>query len=285
VFRGTQVVRAGLLTEDQLRSAAWRRLRRDVYADSALPVTHLLRARGVRLVAPRDAVFGGLTAAMLWGGDEFATADDPVEVVLPPGVRWAPSPGVRVRTASLGVADMVRRPGGLPRTSRTRTAVDLLRRGGAGDGEVDDGVVLLDRLVHAGVVPFFDVCEAIGELPRCRGSRRAREIVGLADGLAESPPETRLRLLMLRAGLPRPVAQFRVFDDDGLIGRLDFAFPERKIAIEYDGAWHGERGQLTRDRQRLNRLAAAGWRVVFVTAEDMRNQARLVRQLAAVLAP
>jgi G:T-mismatch repair DNA endonuclease (very short patch repair protein) len=272
-------VRRGLLTEDQLRSAAWRRLRRDVYADAALPVTHLLHATGVRLVAPRESVFGGLTAVMLWGGSEFATADDPVEVVLPPSVRWAPSPEVTVRTASLGAADAVRRPG-WPRTSRARTAVDLIR-----SGRVDDGVVLLDRLVHAGVVPFFDVCEAVGGLPRCRGSRLAREIAGLADGLAESPPETRLRLLMLRAGLPRPVAQFRVFDDQGLIGRLDFAFPERKIAIEYDGAWHGEPGQLASDRRRLNRLAAAGWRVVFVTAEDMRNPAALVRQLAAVLIP
>jgi G:T-mismatch repair DNA endonuclease (very short patch repair protein) len=280
VFRGTWAVRRGLLTEDQLRSAAWRRLRRDVYADATLPVTHLLHASGVGLVAPREAVFGGLTAVMLWGGKEFVTADEPVEVVVPPGVRWAPSPGVTVRTASLGAADAARRPGWLPRTGRTRTAVDLIRR-----GRVDDGVVLLDRLVHAGVVPFFDVCEAVGELPRCRGSRLAREIAGLADGLAESPPETRLRLLMLRAGLPRPVAQFRVFDDDGLIGRLDFAFPERKIAIEYDGAWHGEPGQLSRDRRRLNRLAAAGWRVVFVTAEDLRNPAALVRQLAAVLTP
>jgi G:T-mismatch repair DNA endonuclease (very short patch repair protein) len=278
VFRGTSAVRRGLVTEDQLRSGAWRRLRRDVYADAALPVTHLLHARGVGLVAPRQAVFGGLTAVMLWGGQDFATADDPVEVLLPPGVRWAPSWGVTVRTASLGVADTARRAGWLPRTSRARTAVDLIRR-----GRVDDGVVLLDRLVHAGVVPFFDVCDAVGELPRCRGSRLAREIAGLADGLAESPPETRLRLLMLRAGLPRPVAQFRVFDDEGLIGRLDFAFPERKIAIEYDGAWHGERGQLARDRKRLNRLAAAGWRVVFVTAEDMRNPEALVRQLAAVL--
>jgi G:T-mismatch repair DNA endonuclease (very short patch repair protein) len=278
VFRGTWAVRAGVLTPDQLRSGAWRRLRRDVYADAALPVDHVLQARGVSLVAPPEAAFGGLTAVALWGGHDFAAPDDAVEVVVPPGVRWQPGPGVAVRTRTLD-GDVVHDPPRLRRTGRARTAVDLIRR-----GDVDDGVVLLDRLVTAGIVRLDDVRDAVADLRRGRGSRLAREIVGLADGLAASPPETRLRLVMLRAGLPTPVAQFRVFDDDGLIARVDFAYPELRIAIEYDGAWHAESGQFARDRRRLNRLRAAGWRVVFVTAADMYDPEALVRQIARALA-
>ena len=71
VFRGTAAVAAGLLTPDQLRSSAWRRLRQDVYADAALAVDHRLHARGVALLAPPGAAFAGLTAVVLWGGHEF----------------------------------------------------------------------------------------------------------------------------------------------------------------------------------------------------------------------
>jgi G:T-mismatch repair DNA endonuclease (very short patch repair protein) len=277
VLRGTSAVRAGLLSPDQLRSSAWRRLRQDVYVDARLPLTHLVQALGVRLVAPPEAAFGGLTAVALWGGDGFAGRDDPVEVVVPPGVRWRPSPGVVVRTATLD-GDVVRPPRALPRTSRVRTAVDLVRR-----GRVDDGVVLLDRLVAAGLVRLPEVRGAVAGLTRCRGSRSARKVAALADGLAESPQETRLRLLMHRAGLPAPTAQHRVVDDEGFVPRLDFAHPARKVAIEYDGAWHAEPGQFARDRRRLNRLTAAGWRVVFVTAADLRDPAALVRRIAAEL--
>jgi G:T-mismatch repair DNA endonuclease (very short patch repair protein) len=273
VFRGTRAVRDGLLTKDQLRSTAWRRLRRDVYADARMPVDHLLLARGVRLVAPQDAVFGGLTAALLWGARDLVSAADPVEVLLPPGSRWTPGPGVVVRTAP-AEGEVVTDRRDLRWTSRTRTAVDLVRR-----GPVEDAVVLLDRLVVGGVVALHDVRDAVQRLPRCRGSAQARRVAGLADGFAESPQETRLRLLLLHAGMPEPVAQYRVFDDDGLVARMDFAYPELRLAIEYDGLWHGETGQFAKDRRRANRLSAAGWRVIYVTAADLHRPERLLARL------
>jgi hypothetical protein len=273
VFRGTEAIGAGLVTPAQLRSSAWRRLRRDVFADARIPVDHLLHTRAVHVGAPPEAVFAGLTAVVLWGGGEFATASDPVEVAVPPHTRWQPGPGVTVRTAALD-GDVVTDRAGRRRTGRMRTAVDLIRR-----GQVDDGVVLLDRLVCAGIVALDPVRDAVAALPRCRGSKLAREVARLADGLAESPPETRLRLLMHRAGLPAPRAQHRVFDDDGFIARVDFAYPELRLAIEYEGAWHGRPGQLTKDRGRLNRLFDEGWRVVFVTSADMRDADALVRRI------
>jgi hypothetical protein len=278
VFRGTWAVATGVLTPDQLRSAAWRRLRRDVYADAALPVDHRLLARGVSLVAPPAHAFGSLTAAVLWGAGEFATAEDPVEVVLPPGTRWTPGPGVLVRSARLD-GDVVHDGRGLRWTDRVRTAVDLIRRD---DG--DESVVLLDRLVHARVVDLADVREAVTALPRCRGSEVARRTAALADGLAESPPETRLRLLLHRSGLPVPVAQHVVRSNGRFVAKVDFAWPDRRLALEYDGAWHGDAEQFPRDRRRLNRLSAVDWRVHFVTKEDMRRPAVLLADLSRALA-
>ncbi len=278
VFRGTWAVAAGVLTKDQLRSSAWRRLRRDVYADAALPVDHRLLTRGVGLVMPRSAAFGGLTAAVLWDAPELATAEDPVEVVVPPGTRWTPGPGVVVRSAPLE-GDVVRSGSWMRWTGRVRTAVDLVRRDGS-----DEAVVLLDRLVCARVVDLDAVRAAVGALPRCRGSAHARRAACLADGLAESPQETRLRLLLHRSGLPLPVAQYEVRCDGRFVARVDFAWPGRRLALEYDGAWHGAPDQLPRDRRRMNGLMAAGWRAHFVTKGDLRRPDVLLADLGRALA-
>lgn len=277
VFRGSDVVRRGLLTEKQLRSAAWRRLRQDVYADAALDVTHRLLVDAVGLVLPEGAAFTGLSAAVLWGVPDIAQADDPVEVVLPAGRRWHPDAGVRVHRTSAPVRLV--QAGGWWCTERVATAVGIVRRGAE-----DDAVVLLDRLLAAGMVRLDDVRDAVADLPRGRGSAQARRVAALAAEFAESPQETRLRLVLVRAGLPTPVPQFRVFDDDGFVGRVDLAYPELRIAIEYDGLWHADRRAFLADRRRLNRLVAAGWVVVHVTVDDLREPERLLARVRAVRA-
>lgn len=275
VFRGSVAVASGWLTPKQLRSSAWVRLRQDVYADASLPLTYRLRISAVGLTLPDGAGFAGRSAAVLWGAGWTAGPADPVEVVLPPGARWNPGPDVRVRSLLPG-RGLVRRGRWLV-TSRVDTAVDLIRF-----TDVTDGVILLDRPVRERVVRLEDVRRAAENLPRCWGSGRAREVAGLADGLAESAQETRLRLLLGQAGLPAPVAQYRIRDAGGVIARVDFAFPELKLAIEYDGMWHGERTAFLDDRRRLNRLVAAGWIVLHVTAEDVDHPERLLGRLRAL---
>ena len=120
-------------------------------------------------------------------------------------------------------------------------------------------------------------------LPRCRGSAQASRVARLADGLAESPQETRLRLLLQRAGMP-PVARYRVDDEGGFVARVDFAYPEGRVAVEYDGLWHAERRAFLADRRRLNRLDAAGWVVLHVTLDDLRRPEALVARVRALRA-
>jgi hypothetical protein len=276
VFRGTDAVARGLLTRKQLRSSTWRRLRQDVYADASLPVTHRLLVDAVGLGLPTGAGFTGLSAALLWGVPDIATAADPVEVALPPGVRWHPGDGVVVRRT--GAKLRLKRVGRWPCTSRVDTAVGLIRR-----GDPDEAVVLLDRLLAGGLTTPIDVREAVAVLPRGRGTAQARRVAELADAHAQSPQETRLRLLLVSAGLPAPVTQFRVFDDVGFVARPDLAYPDLRIAIEYDGLWHGESTAFLADRRRLNRLQAAGWVVVHVTVEDLRHPGPLLAHLRALL--
>jgi hypothetical protein len=159
------------------------------------------------------------------------------------------------------------------------TAVDLVRfRSG------DEAVVLLDHVVREGLVDLAAVRAALADREPCAGLARARRAARLADGLAGSHQETRLRLLMLRGGLPPAVAQFVVRDAGGFVGRVDFAYPDLRLAIEYDGLYHAETRTFFADRRRLDRLTAAGWTVIHVTAEDMRNPDRLLARIRAARA-
>ena len=140
-------------------------------------------------------------------------------------------------------------------------------------------------LLASAVVGRSELGEAVVSLSGQRGSAKARRAVELADHRAESPPESRLRVLLALAGL-RPTPQYTVRDAAGaFVARVDLAFVEHRVAVEYDGGWHAEPGQFAKDRRRLNRLVAAGWTVLHVTAADLRDPAALVARIAAMLCP
>ena len=265
MFRGSTAIAAGRLTAHNLRSSAWQRLYPDVYACASLPVTHELRTHAVThaLLVP-GAVASGRSRRCPVG-------------------RGAGRPGgcsgvhrARVGTAAGAVAGVLLDAAGPPggrghRTPRCpdhhgdETALDLARI-----RPLDEAVVALDRFLAPGLVFLSEVRAAAADLTG-RDCRHVRRVAHLADGLAGSPQETRLRLLIHRSDLPRPVAQYTVRIDGRWVGRVDFAWPEHKLALEYEGVWHGERQQVARDRRRLNGLTRAGWRVIFVTAAELHD--------------
>lgn len=275
VFRGSTALARGLLTPNQLRGPAWRRLFEDVYLHVDRPVSHALRARAAAAMAVPGSVVTGQSAAVLWGV-ALVGVDDDVELTVPPW--WHPRrvPGIRVRRADLP-AEHVQRRHDVPVTTPAAT---VLRVAASIPG--DEAVLAVDQIVASGVVDLASV-RALAAAARGRGSARARRVCQLADGLAESPQESRLRLLIGRSSLPAPVAQFSVVHEGRFVARVDFAWPGARVAVEYDGMWHAEAGQFARDRRRLNRLHEAGWRVFFVTAADLHDPPRLVARLLAFL--
>jgi hypothetical protein len=276
VFRGSTQVRAGVLSPAQLRSSAWRRLFPDVYACASLPVTHHRRARAVAGLLLPGAVLSGRSAAVLWGVDA-AGPEDPVECTLAPTRRCGAVRGVHVTRRQLPDGDVVHRHGVLV-TTPLRTALDLARI-----QPPDEAVVQLDQFLRSRLVTLAELrmAAAASTGPGCRAIRQAAD---RADGLAQSPQETRVRLLLHASSLPRPIAQHVVHDAEGrFVAQLDFGWPEQKVALEYDGVWHGQAQQVGKDRRRLNRLTAAGWTVIFVTAEDMRDPIVLLARIEAAL--
>jgi very-short-patch-repair endonuclease len=278
VFRGRDAVASGLLTSERLRSTAWRRLYRGIYADASLPDTHGVRIAGAALLVPSSAAFAGRSAAYLYGAEALVDAETPVDVVVPAVARFGPVAGLRIRVAPLG-GDDVRTVGRHLCTVPLRTALDIARL-----EAIPESVVALDVMLARGLVRPGDLAEAVSVLPPGRGTRRARTAVGLSDERAESPPESRLRVLLRLAGLT-PQPQYVVRDRAGVrIARVDLAFPEQRVAIEYDGVWHGAAGQLAKDRRRLNKLVQEGWKVLHLTAADMYDPAAVVAAVRRLLA-
>jgi hypothetical protein len=276
VFRGSAAVRSGLITRHQLESAAWRRLYPDVYACRSVEPTHELRTLAVTELLVPGAVASGRTAATLWGVDLAGPTDD-VECVVPRGCRAGLTSGVRLTRRAIA-PDHVTSRRGIRVTAPLRTALDLGRI-----RPMDEAVVALDRFLQPGLV-FLDELRAAARSATGRDCRWIRTAADLADGLAGSPQETRLRLVLHSSGLPRPVAQHSVRDGALLLARVDFAWPEHRLALEYEGNWHGERQQVAKDRGRLNRLTGAGWRVIFVTTADLRDPERLIERIRKALA-
>jgi very-short-patch-repair endonuclease len=248
------------LTRSQLRGASYRRLGSGLYRWTGLQESPelLLSAFAQRL--PAGAAFSGRTAAWLHGLD--VEPCEPIEVTIPDaiGSRWRA--GATVRRAALTRQEIVRRRG-LPTTSALRTVVDL-----GGRDPLTDGVVAADLFLHAGLVTIAGLRSFVAAHPSAKGIARLRSLVGLAEPRAESPMETRLRMLLVLGRLPRPEVQVSIHDDRGrFLGRPDLLYRREHLVIEYDGANHRDR--LVDDNRRQNVLVGAGLRLLRFTASDV----------------
>jgi hypothetical protein len=282
-FRGSEATARGLITWSRLRGPGFRRLFPDVYVPAGTPSVAEdleLRSRAAYLLV-RDSggVLAGYSAAMLLGAD-CAPRTAPAEVLVPGGFRR--HPGLAVRWGAAAEPD-VEEVAGCRLTSPMRTAWDLARR-----EPLVGAVVAVDALARAGGFPPDALLARSAACPGTRGCRRLPRIVGLADPRAESPGETRLRLLLVRGGLPAPEVQYWIHDEYGFeLARADLAYPEARLAIEYDGAVHYTRRQGERDRRRDNLLADHRWETLRVGRDEVTaaDTVRRVRDILAARAP
>ncbi|MEU4775252.1 DUF559 domain-containing protein [Micromonospora sp. NPDC023644] len=279
-FRGSTAVAEGLLTRAMLRGSTWQRLFPDVYVhrNAQSASDHRLWCDAAALLLPAGAAIAGASAAYLWGVD-LLVRDAPVSVLLPRSARLRPHPRLSVTRSTLPESDLTSF-GGLPVTTPLRTAFDLGRQRPRAEA-----LVAVDALLHRRVVKLPALRAYADAQPRWPGLPLLREVLALAEPLSESPMESRLRLLLLDAGLPPPTAQHDVRDATGrFVGRVDLAWPELRVAVEYDGDHHRERAHFRQDVARLNALRAAGWVVLRFTADDvLRYRTRTVRLVTAAL--
>lgn len=113
-----------------------------------------------------------------------------------------------------------------------------------------------------------------------RGGRRLLTALDDAREGVESPGETRTRLLLTRAGFPEPKINLPVTDPDtGRPRRLDLAYEDLQVAIEYDGDWHREQDVWREDHARQDSLESAGWAFRRLNAGDLAQSERFLDAL------
>jgi Protein of unknown function (DUF559) len=218
---------------------------------------------------PDGSAFSGLSAAWLHGLDVEPCR--PIEATVPVLSTVAARAAIKVRRTVLDVEDVVMRKG-VPCTSMVRTLVDVSQR-----LSLVEAVVVADMALHALKVDQSQLQQRVEALSGRKGVKKFRRVVDLAAP-AESPMETRLRLLLVLAGLPRPEVQAAIYNEaDELLARADLLYRAERLVIEYDGFTH--RDSIAEDDRRQNRLVRAGYRVLRFAAPDMASPRAIVSQV------
>lgn len=261
-FRGSWAVQRGLVSKGVLCGPRFRRLFHDVYLLESAPADLAARSSAAFLIASGQRVLSGYSAAELLGA-RCAPADANAELTVPGG-DLREQPGLTVHRDLLALDEIID-SGGLAIATALRTAWDLARW-----LPTVEAMVAMDALARVGRFAPTEVLRIHDRYPRARWRRRVPGVIELADPRAESPMETRSRLVLVQRGLPRPELQYQVYDKFGeFVARLDMAYPLLKLGMEYDGRGHLTAWQQQADARRLNRLEESGWTVLRFTSPDV----------------
>lgn len=276
VFTSGEALTVGYRVEDvraELSTRRWIRLRKGVYiAADDVPATdqprHLVDCLAVLLSLDQGPVLSHASAAR--AHSLIVPGAEPRDVRVTAVDQWRRGRGYRVARAALPDDD-VRPWFGFGTTSVARTLVDCAR-----EWSLTNSVIAIDAAVQAKKVDRAEVHRAVLAGTHRVGIAGAARALALADGRAESPLETRGRLALIGAGLPRPELQVEIHDGAGLIGRVDAWYEEAAIAVEFDGRVKytdprdGSWGEvLWKEKRREDRMRDAGARVVRIVHDDL----------------
>lgn len=211
------------------------------------------------------------TAAALYGFDfENTTAIH----MLDPGVRMRPTVGLMVHQR-LGAP--LRRVSGRLATAPAWTAIEIARQ-----LPRPRALAALDGALHSLLCDPDDLAKAVREQRGRRGIVAVRELLQYADGRAESAMESEARLVMIDHGLPRPELQYEIRGRHGETWRVDFAWPDARVAAEYESLeWHAGAVKMIDDKVRFAGIQEQAWTVIPIVSHDVRRYpSRLADRIA-----
>jgi hypothetical protein len=243
----------------QVRNGGLVRVWRGVYAASEPDLMGRLAALDVFIGQRAVACMG--TAAALYGFDLESTR---AVHVLDPGVRMRPTVGLMVHQR---VGAPLQRVAGRLATAPAWTAVEVarqLRRPRA--------LATLDAALHSLACTPRELEGAVREQKGRRGIVHVRELLEYADGRAESGMESEARQVMIDYGLPLPELQYEIAGRHGEVWRVDFAWPEYRVAAEYESIdWHAGRAEMISDKTRFGGIQETAWTVIPIVVDDVRR--------------
>ena len=259
-FTRADAVRAGVPPK-VLRTSLFRRIFRGVYISAEVPDSPFVRAEAALVLHPPSAYVSHTTAARLRG---LPVPDDPwvhVTVLADRDRRSRPEISNHVTSGT----PWVRVLRGVRLSHPFQMFVEL-----ASMLSLVDLVVVGDALVTLLDCPpeeLVEACAASTDHHAAAALRAARYVRAEVD----SPMETRLRMLIVLAGLPEPEVNFKIRDEDGRVRRrLDLSYPALRLIVEYDGRQHIEReANWDSDLDRREELDDGQWRILVVTAKGI----------------
>lgn len=265
-FRADEALAAGLVTRYRLRSE-FQAVHRNVYIPKGQQLNPQDRAVAAWLWADRRATLAGLSASATYG-TRWINAQLPAELNRRSRDKAS---GVILHSDALQDDETCVRDG-MKLTTPARTAFDLGRRKG-----LQRAVARLDALSRATDLKLPEVQSLVERHPGARGIIQLRRALELIDAGSQSPWETRTRLTLVAAGLPRPTTQVPVYDGGCLLARIDMGWEDWLVGVEFDGAQHWtDPRQRTWDIDRQAELEALGWRIVRVSADMLRYRPSVV---------
>lgn len=276
LFLGSEALAAKAMPERAMRSL-YEAVYPGVYTPAGIQLTARRRAEAAWLWSRREAVIAGNSAAAVLGARWVSPRLD-ADLIH---VNRHPPAGIAVHSETLLPGEVVE-VDGMPVTTPARTAFDV----GRWTSSRLRAVQRLDALTNATDVKANDVEAVMAEHRGARGLARLRAVMPLVDGGAESPQETRTRLVLIDAGLPRPQTQIRVCDEYGdFVARIDMGYRDLRVGIEYDGPQHWtDPEQRARDIDRHTALLDLGWTIIRVSSELLRyRQGTLVARVVAAM--
>jgi predicted transcriptional regulator of viral defense system len=256
--------------QHRLDSGRWIQVHARAYRIAGTPASWRSDLLAACWAAGSRAVASHRSAAMLW--ELPGRREDLVEITCP---RWrrARHDGLLVHeTTRLSLRD-VTTTDAIPVTTVERTIFDLCAVTSSTTADL-----AIDNALRRGLTDLATLerlLRRVGGRGR-PGTQRFRALLQDRSpnlALTDSERERLLLRMLRRHGFPSPIPQFEIRDDDGrLIARPDFAYPDRKIAIEYDSYQeHTGKVALVRDSARRNAIVARGWAPIAATAEDLRR--------------
>jgi hypothetical protein len=259
-FTAAQAALVGV-SRKNLRGRQWRHVLQGVWAHVDLPDTRATRLAAVRLVLPAGWFICGLTAAWIWGIDVQDRRSDLIWIGGRTGRRVRTRAGCLVREITVDDADL-QVVDGVLMTTPLRTVFDCGRW-----LSVVEGTVVADAIAHERVITVAGLAAYAKSHRALRGIRTLDQVIDLMDPKSESPMETRVRVLIVRSGLPRPQCQIEIRDAAGnFVARADLGYETERVIVEYDGTFHWE--QRRADDRRRHAMRELGWTVIVVSRED-----------------
>jgi very-short-patch-repair endonuclease len=252
--------RAAGIARKTLLSSRFHKVFYDCYVSSTVPLSTRLRAKAALAISAPGSFVSHATAARIWGG--IVSDPSEVHVTVPSTAVRSSRQGVKAHAGVIGAA--VTRFRNLPISTPEQTFLDL-----ATCLDLVALVVLGDSLIKAGRTTAAALRDAALSW-RGRGAKLARRAARYVRDGVDSAMETRLRMLLMLAGLPAPDVNFILRHSDGSWWmRFDLCYPSLKLIIEYDGRQHAQDDeQWLHDLKRREALDRMGWRIIVVTRHD-----------------